>query len=85
MEEAFSKVKVRLRKAAARTREGPGGSDGRNALGGHVSRRRRMVRPLWLRVGGPTFMNTAVSSQVNYTLTNLAEHLDSFSHDTINT
>lgn len=30
-------------------------------------------------------MNTAVSSQVNYTLTNLAEHLDNFSHDTINT
>jgi hypothetical protein len=25
-----------------------------------------------------------LSSQVNYTLTNLAEHLDSFSHDTIN-
>lgn len=25
-----------------------------------------------------------LSSQVNYTLTNLAEHLDQFSHDTIN-
>jgi hypothetical protein len=25
-----------------------------------------------------------LSSQVNYTLTNLAEHLKSFSHDTIN-
>jgi hypothetical protein len=25
-----------------------------------------------------------LSSQVNYTLTNLAEHLESFSHDTIN-
>ena len=25
-----------------------------------------------------------LSSQLNYTLTNLAEHLDQFSHDTIN-
>jgi len=25
-----------------------------------------------------------LSSQVNYTLTNMAEHLESFSHDTIN-
>ncbi len=60
IEEAFSKVKTHLRKAAARYAGGPGGGDRRSAVHRHAPGRGGMVRPLRLRVGGPTFMNTAV-------------------------
>ncbi len=65
IEEAFSKVKARLRKAAARrgaySGRSPGGGNGRGALRDHTPRCTGMVRPLCLRFGRPTFMNTAVS------------------------
>lgn len=63
IEEAFSKVKARLRKAAARTREALVEAMG-EALCAIITPRARctgMVRPLCLRFGRPTFMNTAVS------------------------
>jgi transposase InsO family protein len=64
IEEAFTKVKGHLRRAAARTREAlSGGGDGRGALGGQAPGRGGMVRPLRLRVHGPILMNTAVRGQ----------------------
>jgi DDE superfamily endonuclease len=61
IEEAFSKVRGVPQKGCGAHARGPGGSDGRGALGGHAPGRQGVVRSLWLRVlRGPILMNTAV-------------------------